>query len=595
MHSPLERRTHNSPSPRAIAALVITLAALAALSSWTFQLAAAPQPSTPATAPASLIVTHARIYTVNRAQPWAEALAVSAGDIVAVGSEDEIAKYRGHATQIIDAGGRLVLPGFADTHVHFIAGSTSLSQVRLAGTKSVAEVQQRVKEFATQHPGNPWILGRGWDYSIFGPTALPDKTALDSIVSDRPVLLTAYDGHTTWANSKALSIAGVTRDTPDPANGKIVRDPATGEPTGALKEAASRLVREKIPPLTRDQNLANLRLGLAEANRLGVVRVHSCGGDFEFFDLYDQLRRSGELTVRFYISYFLDPPELTPGKIEIIEAARKKYTGEWLAAGAVKTMLDGVIESHTAAMLAPYSDDPSLSGKLFWDPVKYKAAVAELDRRGLQVFTHAIGDLAIRTALDAYRDAAKANGAHDARDRIEHIETISAADIPRFGAEGVIPSMQPLHSYPDADTLDVWARNTGPERATRAWPWRSIAEGGGHLAFGSDWPVVTISPWPGLQTAVTRQTSEGTPAGGWQPQSRISLEQAVEAYTLGAAYAGHREKTEGSLEAGKVADLIIVSQDIFKIDPHQIDKTDVLLTLVGGKVVHESPSLKNQK
>lgn len=571
----------------------MALSLLGVFSALGLERAALAQRSTPVSthAPASVIVTHARIYTVDRAQPWAEALAISGDTLVAVGSEDQIAPFRGPSTRVIDAGGRLVLPGFVDCHVHFLSGSTSLTQVPLAGAKSVAEVQQRVKKYAAEHPGAGWILGRGWDYSIFGPEALPNKKDLDAILPNRPALLTAYDGHTTWANSKALQMAGVSRDTPDPPNGRIVRD-ANGDATGALKEAGSRLVRKIIPAPTRDENLAALRRGIAEANRFGVVRVHSAGGDFDSFDLYDELRRHGDLTVRFYISYFLDPPELTPAQIEKIEAARKQYTGNWLSAGAVKTMIDGVIESHTAAMLEPYSDDPQLIGHPFWDALKYKAAIAELDRRKFQIFTHAIGDGGVRLVLDAYRDATRANGARDARHRIEHIETITAVDIPRFGAEGVIASMQPLHSYPDADTLDVWARNTGPERASRAWPWRTILAGNGHLAYGSDWPVVTISPWPGLQTAVTRQTSEGTPAGGWQPQLAITLEQAVEAYTLGAAYAGHFEKAEGSLQAGKLADLIIVSQNIFKIDPHAIDKTEVLLTMVGGKVVREDPALK---
>jgi len=241
-------------------------------------------------------------------------------------------------------------------------------------------------------------------------------------------------------------------------------------------------------------------------------------------------------------------------------------------------------------MLAPYSDDPSLSGQLLWEPEQYKNFVAELDRRGIQVFTHAIGDRAIRTALDAYENAATVNGTTDARHRIEHIEDASAADIPRFGKLGVIASMQPLHAYPDDDTLKIWARNVGPERAQRGWAWHSIQAAGGVLAFGSDWPVVTLSPWDGLQNAVTRQTTDGQPSGGWLPSERLSLEDAIKGYTLNAAFAGHREKTEGSLEPGKVADLIVLSQDIFKVDPSKIVATKVLLTVVGGKTVYRSPT-----
>jgi len=350
-----------------------------------------------------------------------------------------------------------------------------------------------------------------------------------------------------------------------------------------------------MPKPTREERLTALRKGLHEANRLGVVRVHSAGGDFEYLDLYDELRKNGELTVRQYIAYFLDPPELKPEAIEKIEQARKKYNDEWISGGAVKTMLDGVVEAHTAAMLGTYADDTSQSGKLFWDPDKYKQAIAELDKRGLQIFTHAIGDRAVRTALDAYENAQKTNHSTDDRPRIEHIETITAEDIPRFGKLGVIASFQPLHTDPNEDTLKVWAVAAGPDRVSRAWPWRSVESTGGKLAFGSDWPVVTISPWPGVQNALTRQTAEGEPAGGWVPKERINIEDAVRGYTLGAAFAGRREKTEGSLETGKLADLIILSKDLFTIEPPDILNEEVLVTMVGGKVVYESPNWTNLK
>jgi hypothetical protein len=539
---------------------------------------------------ADTVLLNGRIYTVNPRQPWAEALAVRGGNIVAVGTAAQIQKYRGPSTKVIDAGGRLVLPGFTDCHIHFMGGSLSLQRINLEDVKTISGIQQRVKEFAVAHPKDPWILGRGWSYDVFGAAALPDKKYLDEVVPDRPVFLEGYDGHTYWANSKALAAARITRNTPDPPTGKIVRD-AQGEPTGALKEdAAAELVEPVIPQPTREERLQSLRRGMYEANKAGLVRVHSAGGDFEFLPLFDQLRQQGQLTVRFYVSDIVRPPELTPEEINQLEQARARYHDGWISGGAVKFFLDGVIESHTAAMLQPYTDDPSQSGKLFWDPAKYKQAVAELDRRGFQIFTHAIGDRSVRLALDSYQAAHQANRTKDSRDRVEHIETISAADIPRFGQLGVIASMQPLHAYPDADTLKVWSPNIGPERTTRAWVWHSIASGGGHLAFGSDWPVVTLSPWPGVQTALTRKTAEGTPAGGFVPSERITLPQVIEAYTLDAAYAGHREKTEGSLAAGKVADLIVLNQDLFKVPADQTNKTQVLLTIVGGKVVYQSPA-----
>jgi predicted amidohydrolase YtcJ len=537
---------------------------------------------------ADALVLHGKIYTLNSKQPWAQALAVQRGKIVAVGSDAEIESLRGIGTKVIDAGGRLVLPGFTDCHIHFMDGSLSLDRVNLDEAKDSADIQQKLREYAQLHPGTGWILGRGWMYGMFGAEALPHKKYLDEVFPERPVFLEGYDGHTYWANSKALAMAGVTKDTPDPPNGAIVRDANTGEPTGALKEAAEQLVAKIIPAPTRAEKLAALRRGIKWANEHGLTRVHSAGQDFEELDLYDELRRHGDLTVRFYIAYFLDPPELRPRDLDAIEAARKKYRDAWIDTNVVKFMVDGVVESHTAAMLEPYSDDPSTKGKLFWDVQKYADAVAELDKRGLQLFTHAIGDYGVRTALDAYENAEKVNRTSDRRPRIEHIETISAADIPRFAKLGVIASMQPLHADPDANTLNVWARNAGPDRASRGFAWHSIAAAGGKLAFGSDWPVVTLDPWIGLQLAVTRQTLEGKPEGGFHPEQRVTLAEAIAGYTLGAAFAGRREKTEGSLEPGKVADLIVVSQNVFEIDPHKIAGTKVVTTMVGGRVVYQS-------
>ena len=543
---------------------------------------------------ADVVLIHARIFTVNARQPWAEALAIHDGKIIAVGTEREVSRHRQPLTRVIDAKGRLVLPGFTDCHVHFMDGSFSMRQVNVEDAKTVAEVQEQIEAYAAAHPSDPWVLGRGWSYPVFAPSGLPDKKQLDAVVPDRPAYIEGYDGHTWWANSKALEAAHITKDTTDPPGGTIVRDPATGEATGAIKEdAADAMVRRAIPVPSREKKLQALRAGLKHANELGITRVHVMGGvnvgagDVADAELLEELRRNNELTVRFYLAYRFDPPEVTARQLEEIEQARRRYHDDWIAAGGVKFFLDGVIETHTAAMLEPYSNAPSLSGSLLWDPDKYKAFVAELDRRGIQIFTHAIGDRAIRLALDAYEGAATKNGTKDARHRIEHIEDASAHDIPRFGQLGVIASMQPLHAYPDDDAFKSWLPAVGPERATRAWAWHSIQAAGGVLAFGSDWPVVTLSPWPGLQNAVTRETTEGEPKGGWIPSERVSLADAIKGYTLNAAFAGHREKTEGSLEPGKLADLIMVSQNVFTIDPHHIIDTKVVMTMVGGRVVYQ--------
>lgn len=549
---------------------------------------------------ADTVVLHAKVYTVNVKQPWAEALAIRGGVILAVGSEADIASYRGSTTKVIDAKGRLVLPGFTDCHIHFLDGSLSLLQVNLDRAKTIAEIQQQVKAYASTHPELPWVLGRGWQYTVFGESALPNKASLDEIVPDRPVYLESFDGHTWWANSKALTLAGITKESADPPGGQFVRDPTSGEPTGAVKEdAADAVVRRAVPRPNHDQLLEALRRGMHEANMAGLVGAISPGGvsveggDFTALDVYDELRRQGQLTLRFYIASRMEPPAVSGERIKKIADARRRYHDEWIAAGAAKFFLDGVIESHTAAMLAPYSNDPARSGNLLWDPEKYKQAVAELDRRGIQIYTHAIGDKAVRLALDAYEEAQKKNHTRDGRHRVEHIENISAQDIPRFGKLGVIGSFQPLHAYPDDDVFKVWAPSIGPERAQRGWPWRSIEKTGGVLAFGSDWPIVTLNPWPGVQNALTRQTTEGEPAGGWLPGERISLEDAIRGYTLGAAFAARRETTAGSLQPGKFADLIVLSQDLFMIEPTDIRKTEVLLTVVGGKVVYESAQWQN--
>ena len=549
---------------------------------------------------ADIVVLNARVYTMNPKQAWAEAIAVRGDEILAVGSAKDVEAYRGSKTRVIDAGGRLVLPGLTDCHTHFLDGALSLDRVHLDDAKDLPEVLRRVKAYADAHPDQAWVRGRGWTYPAMGPTNLPNKKDLDAIIPDRPVYLEAFDGHTWWANSKALKLAGITRDTPNPAGGEIVRDSVTGEPTGALKEdSADALMIHVLPLPSREQKLAAYKAGFKEANRVGLVRVHAAGGvgvgmsDLMNADLLEGMRKSGELTVRMYMAYRAEPPTLMPKQMQEVEDARGKYHDEWISAGAVKFFMDGVIESHTAAMFAPYSDDPKLSGSLLWYPDTYRSIVADLDKRGIQIFTHAIGDRAIRVTLDAYENAAQQNGTKDRRHRIEHIEDASAEDIPRFGKLGVIASFQPLHAYPDDDTLLVWLRNVGPERGKRAWAWRSVQAEGGVLAFGSDWPIVTLNPWEGIQNAVTRQTVEGNPPEGFVPQERISVADAIRGYTMGAALAGHREQREGSLEKGKLADLIVIDRNLFEIEPTAIGKTEVLLTLVGGRVVYESPAWKS--
>jgi len=537
-------------------------------------------PSARVASSADIVILHARVYTENPRQLRAEAVAVSGETIVAVGNDREIAVYRGTHTRTIDAGGRVVLPGFTDSHIHFLEGSLSLGWPDLNGARSLPEIEKVLKPYATPQSQDKWVFGQGWTYDAFGEKALPDKAVLDRMFPNRPVYLESFDSHTGWVNSKALALAGINRTTPDPQGGKIDRDAQTGEPTGALVEDARHLVKNLVPVPTPEEKLAALRKGLALGNQYGLVRVHAAGetrdtfGDFYDVDLFDQLRRMGQLTVRFYISKIIEPPDLTPADVSALEQARAKFHDDWISVGAAKFFLDGVIEDHAAALLAPYLDSPGNTGTTQWVPEKYAQAVAELDRHRFQIFTHAVGDRAVRIALDAYHYASQKNGTADVRHRIEHVELVSPQDIPRFAALGVIPSMQPLHAYPEEG---VWGRRTGPEREKFAFAWNSLEKAGARLSFGSDWEVVTMNPWPGVQVAVTRQDDKGSPAGGWVPEQRITVAQAIAAYTTGAAYSGHREKTEGSLE------------------PHDLRKTEVVLTMVGGRVVYQRPGQLDTK
>jgi len=535
---------------------------------------------------ADTIITNAKVYTVNANQPWAEAVAIRGERILFVGSAKKTSKYRGSKTQVFDAQGRLVLPGIEDSHVHFVSGSENLAKVDLNGTQTIEEIKARIRKFAQEHPKALWIQGRGWMYATF-PGSMPHKKFLDDVVPDRPAVMTCADGHTTWVNSEALAIAGIDRNTPNPKNGIIVRD-ENGEPTGALKEEASSLVWKVVPKPTQEETLSALRDGLRQTAQAGVVRVHSLGGDFEHLNLLDRLRQEGKLTTRFSVAISVAPPGINDQVWKSLEAAQSKYHDEWISLDSVKLMLDGVIDSLTGAMLQPYTGQGENKGKLFWDPEAFKKTVAEIDAKGIQVSTHAIGDAAIQLALDAYENAGKANKTRGLRHKVEHVEDIASSDIPRFGRLGVIASFQPLHANPDPNWMGAWIEHVGSEREQRAFAWKAILDTGGHLAFGSDWPVVMISPWPGIQVAVTRQDFEGRPPGGWIPQHKVRLSDAIYAYTLAGAYAMHREKDEGSIELGKLADLIVVSQNIFEIDPHRIAETTVALTMVGGKIVFEN-------
>jgi len=544
--------------------------------------------------PADLLLLRGRVWTAEANPAWAEAVAVRAGRIVAVGSTNEVEALRGPKTEVIHLGGRLVLPGFIDAHSHLLDGASSLDRVDLSDLPDLGTIQARIEGWARAHPRETWVLGGGWAYASF-PGGLPTKQQLDAVVADRPAFIESYDGHSAWANSKALALAGITKATKDPANGVIVRDPGTGEPTGALKEKpAVDLVKVRVPEPGPAEKYQSLLKGLRLLNSFGITSLQDAGllspaEDVEAdLALLDRARREGRLGLRVTAAVHVEP-----GKGEAsVTLARKlsaRYRDPFLRVVGVKLFVDGVVESKTAAMLEPYVGDTG-TGLPNWSPEALNAAVTAADREGLQAWLHAIGDRGVRMALDAHEAALRANGRLDRRGRIEHIETLQASDIPRFKPLGVIASMQPLHANPDQNTLGAWAGNLGEERVSRAFSWAPLEKAGARLAFGSDWPVVTPSVLRGLYCAVTRKTKEGTPAGGWRPELAVSLESALRHYTLDAAYASFEESEKGSLEPGKRADLVVVSEDIFKNAPETILKTKVLLTLVDGKAVYRDPT-----
>ena len=539
--------------------------------------------------PADLILTNGRIWTADVPRPWAEALAVRDGRLVLVGTTAEATALRGPKTEVLDAGGRLVLPGFNDSHIHLVEGALSLDEVDLIEDQSLEAVQTRIKAFAAADPKSAWVRGHGWLYGSF-PGGLPTKAQLDLVVADRPAYMECYDGHSGWANSKALALAGITKSSGDPENGVIVRDARTGEPTGALKEAARALVKAKIPVPDVEARYRLLLRALQKLNSQGITSVQDARTDSASLQseipLFERAIREGKLTVRIAAAV-----QMKEGAYEgpIAEARRLLglHDDALLRCGRVKAYVDGVIEAHTAAMLTPYADDASFGlGLANWTPEGLNAAVVAADKAGLQVYLHAIGDRAVRMALDAHEAAAKANGPRDRRGRIEHIETIQAADYPRFRALGVIASMQPLHANPDQNNFDVWSKNAGPDRAVRGFSWGNLERAGARLVFGSDWPVVTSNVFRGLYCATTRKTREGTPADGWYPELAVSLESALRHYTIDGAYASFEEAEKGSLAVGKRADFIVLSQDLLRQGPAAILKAKVLLTAMDGRVVY---------
>ena len=530
---------------------------------------------------ADLVITNAKIYSPGNNH---DSLAIKSNRILAVGSETDIKTLVGPQTTQLNAKGCSVTPGFHDSHVHFLSGSIGLTQVDLADADSVEELEKRIVAFSQRAPNEACIVGRGWVYGTF-QGGLPNKAILDRIVPNKPAVMKCYDGHTLWVNTRALQAANITRDTPDPEGGIIVRDPVTMEPTGVLKEAAQTLMDNVIPKPTRSDKLSALRKGMAEAHRFGITSVFDAGVDREELDLYESLRADGELNLRFTFA-LTSRRNMSESDANQLTSLRREFPR--LDIPAVKLFVDGVIESHTAVMLADYANKPS-RGLPETSQEDLNRIIELLDRRGWQIVVHAIGDGGIRMTLDAIERAQQLNPVPSTprRHRLEHIESISTADIGRFGSLGVMASMQPHHANPNSNIFGVWAANLGSDRASRAWVWKSIQDAGGVIAFGSDWPVVSLDPRLGMHTALTRQTLQGKPDEGFLSSQRLPLAPVLNAYTYGSAFAENEEGQKGALVAGSLADVVIWDRDLFSLPVDQVHTANVRMTILDGRVVFQ--------
>ncbi len=536
---------------------------------------------------ATLVLLNGRIWTENPKLPEAEAVAIEGERIIAVGTTEMIRRLAGPGSRTIDLGGRRVVPGFNDAHVHFLSGGSSLNHVRLGDATSAAEFRHRIGEYARSLKKGAWILDGNWDQTLWTPVALPTHQLIDDVTPDNPVMVWRVDGHAVLVNAVAMRLAGIDRATPDVPGGQIVRD-ADGNPTGMLNDQATGLVERIVPPPSIAELDAAMNAAMREAARHGVTSVQNLVDTPTMPETAMKLRefqkfaRAGLLTVRIY-----DSDALRDWKNLANVGVQAGFGDPLLRIGNLKGFADGSLGSATAWMDAPYSDQPGNSGIAsgdLVDPVKMYANVQGADQAGLQISIHAIGDHAIHGVLDLIEKAEKQNGPADRRIRIEHVQHLRPADAARFAPLGVIASMQPYHAIDDGRFAQ---RHLGPERIRSSYAWRSLLDSGAVLAFGSDWPVAPLDPIMGIYAAATRRTLDGRNPRGWVSEQRISVAEAVHAYTVGSAFAEHQENIKGSLEPGKLADLVVLSGDIFRMAPTQIEKVRVARTIFNGSVIYQ--------
>src|SRR5688572_9553166 len=550
--------------------LIVFVCALAAV-------ACSRQPQTPAAKAGTVAIVNARIWTGDDAQPWAQALVTDGATLALVGKDEDARKA--NAAQVVDAGGRLIVPGFTDAHVHFLQGGSSLASVQLRDARTREDFVARIKAFATTVPAGTWITSGNWDHSLWGGE-LPTREWIDAVTPDHPVWINRLDGHMSLANSVTLKLAGITRATKDIAGGAIVRD-RNGEPTGLLKDNAKAPVDAAMPEPSVEMQDRALQAAMKYVNEQGVTTVHNMG-TFGDLAVFARAAKANALTTRIYAVTPLDQWEKLRDAV-----TAKTYGGadgrgdEWLRVGRLKGFMDGSLGSHTAAFDEPFAEAPKDRGLLLNPPEKMYEWISGADKAGLHVMVHAIGDRAIGMLLDIFERVGKENGARDRRLRIEHTQHLRERDIPRFAQLDVTASMQPYHAIDDGR----WAEQFIGKRIATTYAFRSLLDAKARLAFGSDWFVAPATPLEGIYAAVTRRTIDDKNPEGWVPAQKITVEEALRAYTANGAYASFDESRKGTLAVGNLADLVVIDRDLFSIQPEEIRNAKVVTTVVGGKVV----------
>jgi hypothetical protein len=534
---------------------------------------------------ADLVLLNGSIWTVDPAQPWAEAVAIDGDRIAAVGRTADIKKFVGRSTQVIDLHEALVLPGFIDSHTHFLKGGAALDSIQLRDVTGRDQFAERFAAKVRELEAGEWILEGNWDHEQFSPPELPRRDWIDAVSPDNPVCVTRYDLHMALANSLALRMAGITKSTPSPEGGEIRKDPATGEPTGILKDAAIAMVTKLFPEPTLKAKMRAAAAALKHAREVGVTSVNDMAEAPIFassFEVHQQMLREGLLTTRIYFHIPID-------RIETVEELRLRtpFGNNFLRIGGLKGFADGGVGASTAFFFEPYADDPRNSGLLAPQMLPegiIEKRILQADRSGLQAVIHAIGDRANAIVLDIFARTAAAEGGKDRRWRIEHAQHLRPQDIARFGQLGVIASVQPYHAIDDGRWVE---KRIGPERCRTTYAFNSLLDGKAVLALGSDWPVAPLDPLQGIYAAVTRRTTDGKNPDGWHPEQKIPLEEAIKGYTWNGAYAEFSEDIKGSIAAGKLADLVVLDQNLFKIPPETIREVRVAMTVFDGRIVFE--------